>query len=68
MNILFVIHRYLQYKSMSPADLEKEVPRVVIFAGKSAPGYYLAKLIIKLINNVAKVINNDSVIGDKLKV
>jgi starch phosphorylase len=44
------------------------VPRVVIFAGKAAPGYHIAKLIVKLINSVAKRVNNDSDMEDVLKV
>lgn len=41
---------------------------LVIFAGKAAPGYYVAKLIIKLITSVAKVVNSDPVTSDYLKL
>ncbi|KAG1159677.1 hypothetical protein G6F37_004671 [Rhizopus arrhizus] len=68
MNILSVIHRYNQLKKMSSQDLQDAVPRVVIFGGKAAPGYYIAKLVIKLINSVAVVVNEDADIQDKLKV
>ncbi|KAJ3356156.1 Non-essential glycogen phosphorylase [Entophlyctis luteolus] len=68
MNILGVIHRYKMLKEMSKKDLEKQTKKVVIFAGKSAPGYYIAKLIIKLINNAADVINNDVQTGEYLKL
>lgn len=69
LNIFGVIHRYLQIKA-TPAD-EREakfLPKVVIFGGKSAPGYYTAKLIIKLVNEVSRVVNSDAEIGDLLKV
>ena len=59
MNIFGVIHRYLRLKALSPEDRKKEVPRVCIFGGKAAPGYYAAKTIIKLVNSVADVVNND---------
>jgi starch phosphorylase len=44
------------------------VPRTVVFAGKAAPGYVMAKAIIKLINNVARVVNVDKAVGGRLKV
>ena len=68
MNILYVIHRYEYIKNMSPEDRANVVPRTVIFAGKAAPGYFVAKLIIKLINEVSKVVNADETVGQLLKV
>lgn len=68
MNILQVIHRYLALKSMPHNELAKAVPRVIIFGGKAAPGYYIAKQVIKLINNVSKVVNEDSHTSRYLKV
>nr|AOE43318.1 glycogen phosphorylase 2/a [Rostrostelium ellipticum] len=67
LNILGVIYRYLEIKNNVPSAANRP-PRVVIFGGKAAPGYYMAKLIIKLINAVAKVVNNDPQVGDKLKI
>jgi starch phosphorylase len=65
MNCFHVIHLYNQIKDNPNSDF---VPRTVIFAGKAAPGYYLAKLIIKLINSVADVVNRDQQLNDLLKV
>lgn len=59
MNILFVIHRYLELKKKSPSERASFQKRVVLIGGKAASAYVNAKIIIKLINNVAKVINND---------
>jgi starch phosphorylase len=59
LNILGVIHRYLTIKALPAAERSKVNPRVVLFAGKAAPGYWMAKLIIRLIVNVGKVINSD---------
>ncbi|KAI9753619.1 MAG: Non-essential glycogen phosphorylase [Lichina confinis] len=68
MNIFGVIHRFLTIKSMSAAQRKKLVPRVSIFGGKAAPGYWMAKTIIHLINSVASVVNKDKDVGDLLKV
>jgi len=68
LNILSVIARYVWIKETSAVERRRIVPRVVIFGGKAAPGYYAAKIIIKLINNVSDVINRDHDIGNLLKV
>ncbi len=65
LNLLHVITRYHRLRADPDAYA---VPRTVIFAGKSAPGYVMAKAIIKLINNVASVVNADESIRGKLKV
>lgn len=65
MNVLHVITRYNRIKAEPEADW---VPRVVVFAGKAASAYYMAKHIIHLINDVADVVNSDPLIKDKLKV
>ncbi|MBT8142183.1 MAG: glycogen/starch/alpha-glucan phosphorylase [Gammaproteobacteria bacterium] len=65
MNILETIALYNAMKADPSANW---TPRVKIFAGKAAPSYFLAKLIIKLINDVADVVNSDKAIGDRLKV
>jgi glycogen phosphorylase len=68
MNIFGVIHRYLTLKAMTPEARKTVAPRVSIFGGKAAPGYWMAKQIIHLINNVGSVVNKDEEIGDLLKV
>ena len=65
LNVLHVVTRYQRILANPDAPI---VPRVVIFAGKAASAYHMAKLIIRLINDVAKVVNNDPRVGDKLKV
>ncbi|KAK4704657.1 glycogen phosphorylase, partial [Phenoliferia sp. Uapishka_3] len=65
---LGTIFRYLQLKKLSPAERKNVVPRVSIFAGKAAPGYYIAKLIIRLINAVSQTIQADKEVGDALQV
>ncbi|CAI4055237.1 hypothetical protein SUVZ_16G4260 [Saccharomyces uvarum] len=74
LNVFGIIYRYLAMKNMlengaSIEEVAKKYPRKVsIFGGKSAPGYYMAKLIIKLVSSVAEIVNNDESIDDLLKV
>ncbi|KXN85932.1 Glycogen phosphorylase [Leucoagaricus sp. SymC.cos] len=68
LNILGVIHRYLALKAMSSAERQKVNPKVVFFAGKAAPAYYIAKLTIRLIVNVARIINADPDTKDFLQL
>jgi starch phosphorylase len=65
LNILHVISLYNQLKKNPGLDI---TPRTVIFGGKAAPGYFIAKRIIKLINSVAEVVNRDSAVKDRVKV
>lgn len=65
LNVLHIITRYHCILAQPQADW---VARTVIFAGKAASAYYMAKLIIRLINDVARVINNDPRTGGRLRV
>ena len=64
LNVLHVITLYNRIRKGGVGI----TPRTVIFGGKAAPGYWMAKLIIRLINDVADIVNNDPAVGDKLKV
>jgi starch phosphorylase len=66
--LLNIIQAVALYDEIRAHPEREWVPRVKIFAGKAAPGYWNAKLIIKLINDVAKVINNDPAVRGLLKV
>lgn len=66
--LLNVLHVITLYNRIRCGHVSLHTPRVVIFAGKAAPGYWLAKQIIRLINDVAVMINNDPAINDQLKV
>ena len=68
MNIFYCIHRYLAIKRMSNDQRKKLNKKVSFFGGKAAPGYALAKNIIKLINMVANVVNNDSDVSPYYKI
>lgn len=65
LNVLHVITLYNRMKSDPEGDM---VPRTVLFAGKAAPAYHQAKLIIKLINAVADTVNNDPDVKGRLRV
>ena len=66
--VLFALYLVAQYVRIKNNPRKEVVPRTAIIAGKAAPGYAMAKLIIKFINNVAAVINRDPDVSDKLKV
>ncbi len=65
LNVLHIITLYNRLKHNPNLDI---TPRTFFFGGKAAPGYFMAKLIIKLINSVGEVVNNDPDIRDRLKV
>jgi starch phosphorylase len=65
LNVLRVISLYLDLRENGGKG---RTPRTVVFAGKAAPGYFLAKLIIKLVHSVADVVNRDSTTNSFLKV
>jgi starch phosphorylase len=65
LNALHIVHLYNQLKRNPKSKI---VPRTFIFAGKAAPGYFLAKRIIKLINSIADVVNNDPDVAGRIKV
>jgi starch phosphorylase len=65
LNVLHIITLYNHLKRQPDLEI---TPRTFIFGGKAAPGYFMAKLIIKLINSVAEVVNNDPDVHGRLKV
>ena len=65
LNVLHAITVYLRLKAHPDLDLP---PRTVIFAGKAAPGYFMAKRIIKLIHSVAAVVNADPDVRERLRI
>lgn len=65
LNVLHVITLYNRIKENPSLEY---IPRTIIFSGKAAPSYYMAKLTIKLINSIGDTVNNDPEIGNKLKV
>jgi starch phosphorylase len=65
LNVLNILTQYLRIRNNPDAEV---IPRTFIFGGKAAPGYYKAKLMIKLINSVAEAVNSDPVVQDRLKV
>ena len=65
LNVLHVIHLYRRIRD---GDTDGMVNRCVLIGGKAAPGYWMAKQTIKLVNSVAAIVNNDPLVGDRLKL
>lgn len=65
LNALHIVATYLRLKNNPGRDF---VPRTYLFGGKAAPGYHMAKLIIKLINSVGSIVNNDPDVSGRLKI
>ncbi len=65
LKVLHILNLYFRLKKGKGGEIS---PTAFIFAGKAAPGYVMAKLIIKLINSVADLVNNDEEVNDKIKV
>lgn len=65
LQVMHIVDRYLTLKENPKADLAK---RVFIFGAKAAPSYHYAKSVIKIINELANLVNNDPAIGDKIKI
>ena len=65
LNVLHIVSLYLRLKNNPNLEI---APRTFIFGGKAAPGYFMAKLMIKFINAVAEVVNHDPLLRDRLKV
>lgn len=66
--LLKTLHAIVLYNQLKDNPKEAGVPRVVIFGGKAAPGYEMAKLVIKLINSVAEIVNRDPSTRDRLTI
>jgi starch phosphorylase len=65
LNALHIVTLYNRLKANPNLDI---TPRTFLFGGKAAPGYFMAKLMIKLVTSIADVVNNDPMVGDRLKV
>lgn len=66
--LLNALHIIYQYLLITEDGVELQSPKTYIFGGKAAPEYQIAKLVIKLINNIARVVNNDPRVGHRMKV
>ena len=65
LNVLHIVTRYNRIRNNPQMEF---VPRTIIFGGKAAPGYAMAKLVIRLIHDVADIVNNDPAVNSLLKV